>query len=462
MNNQQLRAIPNIQLLLEQKAICSLCDQYSRDEVVSSLRSYLEFVRKQILTNPDYVVPDFFDDTFATVIENEISGARERSLKLVVNATGIILHTNLGRAPMPLEAIDAVREAALGYSNLEFNLASGKRGSRYMHIEGLLKKITGAEAAVVVNNCAAAVLVSLNTLSKGKELLVSRGELIEIGGGFRMPDVITATGAIMKEVGTTNKTRIADFENAITEDTKVILRNHCSNFKVVGFTESPTLKELVDLAHSKGLYMVDDLGSGSLIDLTQFGVTGERTVQQIVRDGVDAVMFSGDKLLGGPQAGIIVGKAEVIAAIKKNPLLRAMRIDKISLAVLEATLGLYLFPELAIDRVPILRMISEEKSSVKKRANALLKQLNKQDSIEAYIEDGTSFIGGGSAPMNELATSVIKIESKVFSVDKIARVLRKHRPAVIGRISDNAFVIDLRTVMPEQTGFIVSALTDLD
>jgi L-seryl-tRNA(Ser) seleniumtransferase len=462
MNNQQLRAIPNTQLLLEQKAICVLCEQYSREQVVSSLRSHLEFVRKQILTNPDYVVPEFFDDHFASTIENAIKNSKQRSLKLVVNATGIILHTNLGRAPMPVEAIDAVREAALGYSNLEFNLASGKRGSRYMHIEGLLKKITGAEAAVVVNNCAAAVLVSLNTLSKDKELLVSRGELIEIGGGFRMPDVIAATGAIMKEVGTTNKTRISDYENAITEETRVILRNHCSNYKVIGFTESPTLKELVTLAQSKGLYMVDDLGSGSLVDLTQFGVNGERTVQQIVRDGVDAVMFSGDKLLGGPQAGIIVGKAEVIAAIKKNPLLRAMRIDKLSLAVLEATLGLYLFPEMALDRVPILRMISEEKSSVEKRAKTLVKKLNKQKSIQSHLEDGTSFIGGGSAPMNELATCVIKIESKLFSVDKIARVLRKHRPAVIGRISDNAFVIDLRTVLPEQTDIIVSALSDLD
>ncbi|MDG2089487.1 MAG: L-seryl-tRNA(Sec) selenium transferase [Arenicellaceae bacterium] len=461
MNKQQLRAIPNTQRLLEQEAIAALSQKYFRDEVVSALRSQLEFVREQILTNPDYVVPDFFDDCFADVVEKEIKNGKERSLKLVINATGIILHTNLGRAPMAEYAIDAAREAALGYSNLEFNLASGKRGSRYMHIEDLLKKITGAEAAVVVNNCAAAVLVSLNTLSIGKELLVSRGELIEIGGGFRMPDVIAATGAIMKEVGTTNKTRISDFENAITEDTRVILRNHCSNFKVVGFTESPALKELVELAHSKGIYMVDDLGSGSLIDLTQFGVSGERTVQQIVCDGVDAVMFSGDKLLGGPQAGIIVGKAGVIAAIKKNPLLRAMRIDKISLAVLEATLGLYLFPKLALSRIPVLRMISEDKSSVQKRAKTLLKKLAKQESIKVCLEDGTSFIGGGSAPMNELETCVIKIESEVFSVEKIARTLRNHRPAVIGRISDNAFVIDLRTVLPEQTKFITKALGSL-
>ena len=461
MANQNLRALPNMQRLSETDAIVALCDQYSRQETVSALRLRVDHVRKEIQANASFALPDFTSHKFVEDIRTEILRGRERSMKMVINASGIVLHTNLGRAPVAEEAIDAIKEAALGYSNLEFNLESGKRGSRYMHVEEALKKITGAEAAVVVNNCAAAVLVSLNTLCAGKEVIVSRGELIEIGGGFRMPDVIAATGAIMKEVGTTNKTRVSDFEQAINENTRVLLKNHCSNYKVVGFTESPDLTDLVDLAHSRDLYVVDDLGSGSLLDLTSFGVESERTVQQIVRDGVDALLFSGDKLLGGPQAGIIVGKASVIERIKKNPLLRALRIDKLSLAALEATLALYLIPDLAVQRVPVLRMISEDYASIKKRSNALLKKLRKHEAVRAWLEDGTSYIGGGSAPMNELPTCVIKIECEKRSAEKIAELFRSHRPAVIGRISDNAFVLDLRTVFPEQIKHLHSAIESL-
>jgi len=461
MDNQQLRALPNIQRLLETEAIDALCQQYSRQETVTALRVHIDSVREQILQNDDTALPDFASPEFCEDIRTEILRGRERSLKMVINASGIVLHTNLGRAPMPEETIDAIKEAALGYSNLELDLDTGKRGSRYMHVEEILKKITGAEAAVVVNNCAAAVLVGLNTLSRNKEVIVSRGELIEIGGGFRMPDVIEITGAVLKEVGTTNKTRIADYEQAINENTRVILSNHCSNYKVVGFTESPTLKDLVELAHSRDLYMVEDLGSGSLLDLTTFGVGNERTVQQMVSDGVDALMFSGDKLLGGPQAGIIVGKAKVIDQIKKNPLLRAVRIDKLSLAALEATLALHLVPELAVQRIPVLKMISEDHASIKKRANALLKKCQKHESISARLEDGTSYIGGGSAPMNELPTSVIKIECEKYGAEKIAEIFRAQRPAIIGRIADNAFVIDLRTVFPDQVKHLHSAIEAL-
>ena len=461
MDNQQLRALPNIQRLLESEAIDALCQQYSRQETVSALRVHIDSVREQIRQDDDTALPDFASPEFCEDIRTEILRGRERSLKMVVNASGIVLHTNLGRAPIADDAIDAIKEAALGYSNLELDLGSGKRGSRYMHVEEILKKITGAEAAVVVNNCAAAVLVSLNTLSRNKEVIVSRGELIEIGGGFRMPDVIAITGAILKEVGTTNKTRIADYEQAISENTRVILSNHCSNYKVVGFTESPKLKDLVELAHSRDLYMVEDLGSGSLQNLAPFGVGNERTVQQIVNDGVDALMFSGDKLLGGPQAGIIVGKAKVIEQIKKNPLLRAVRIDKLSLAALEATLALHLVPELAVQRLPVLKMISEDHASIKKRANALLKKLKEHKSIKARLEDGTSYIGGGSAPMNELPTSVIKIESEKYGAEKIAEIFRAHRPAIIGRIADNAFVLDLRTVFPRQLKHLQSAIESL-
>jgi len=461
MDNQQLRALPNIQRLLESEAIDALCQQYSRQETVTALRIRIDSVREQIRQNDDTALPDFASPEFCEDIRTEILRGRKRSLKMVVNASGIVLHTNLGRAPMAEETIDAIKEAALGYSNLELDLDSGKRGSRYMHVEDVLKKITGAEAAVVVNNCAAAVLVALNTLSRNKEVIVSRGELIEIGGGFRMPDVIAITGAVLKEVGTTNKTRIADYQQAINENTRVILSNHCSNYKVVGFTESPKLKELVELAHSNDLYMVEDLGSGSLQDLAPFGVGNERTVQQMVGDGVDALMFSGDKLLGGPQAGIIVGKARVIDQIKKNPLLRAVRIDKLSLAALEATLALHLVPELAVQRLPVLTMISEDHASIKKRASAVLKKIQEHKSISAQLEDGTSYIGGGSAPMNELPTSVIKIESEKYGAERIAEIFRAHRPAIVGRIADNAFVLDLRTVCPDQVRHLHSAIETL-
>ena len=450
-----------MQRLLETEAIDALCRLYSRPETVTALRVRIDIVRTQIRQDDSSPLPDFAGEAFCEDVREEILRGRERSLKNVINATGIVLHTNLGRAPIAAETIDAIKEAALGYSNLEFDLESGDRGSRYMHVEELLTKITGAEAAVVVNNCAAAVLITLNTLANKKKVLVSRGELIEIGGGFRMPDVIAASGAKMKEVGTTNKTHISDYANAIKKKTRVILRNHCSNFKVVGFTEMPKTKDLVELAHSKDLLMVEDLGSGSLLDLTPFGVSDERTVQKIVADNVDAVLFSGDKLMGGPQAGLIVGKAEVIERIRKNPLLRAMRIDKLSLAALEATLALYLHPELASQRVPILKMISENQDAIRARAEALLEKIRLPETIDAWIEDGTSFIGGGSAPMNELPTSVIKIKSENHGAAEIAELFRAHKPAIIGRIADNAFVLDLRTVFPQQIEHLHVAIEGL-
>jgi len=459
--NNLYRAIPQLQILLETEAAAALCREYSREETVAAIRLCLDAVRKRISNDEGYQLPDFHSEAFFVDVRGEILHGRERSLKPVINATGIILHTNLGRAPIAEETIPAIREASLGYSNLEFDLSTGKRGSRYMHIEQILKTTTGAEAAVVVNNCAAAVLVSLNTLAKGREVIVSRGELIEIGGGFRMPDVIAATGSIMKEVGTTNKTRLADFDKAINENTAAILSNHCSNYQIIGFTESPDLKELVELAHNNNILMIEDLGSGSLLDLAEFGIRNERSVQRLLADGVDLVMFSGDKLLGGPQAGIIVGRRGPIEAIKKNPLLRALRIDKLSLAALEVTLGLYLFPELAVQRIPILKMLAENRDSIKKRAVKLAKQINRVGSLQARVEDDVSYVGGGSAPMNELPTCIIRIESDKHSTEDIARLLREHKPAIIGRIADNSLILDLRTVFPEQIGQLLEAFESL-
>jgi L-seryl-tRNA(Ser) seleniumtransferase len=457
----QYRAIPQIQVLLDTAAAADLCREYSRHETVTALRSCLEAIRARIGSDKNYQVPDFHGGAFYSEVRTEIIRNREISLQPVINATGIVLHTNLGRAPIAAETIEAIRAAALGYSNLEFNLASGKRGSRYMHIERILKQITGAEAAVVVNNCAAAVLVCLNTLAKNREVLVSRGELIEIGGGFRMPDVVASTGAILREVGTTNKTRLADFENAINDNTAVILSNHCSNYSIIGFTESPRLQDLAALAHRRGLSLVLDMGSGTLLDLTSYGIRNEHSVGQLLQDGADLVTFSGDKLLGGPQAGIIVGRALLIETIKKNPLLRALRIDKLSLAALAATLSLYLSPEIALQRVPVLKMLTEDRASIRKRSRALLKKLSRLKTMRLELRDDVSYVGGGSAPMNELPTCVLRITSERCSPEEIGRQLRMRKPAVIGRIADDSFIVDLRTVFPEQTAELRLAIESL-
>lgn len=462
MSDQRYRLLPNVQKLLESEAIAALCEQYSRTETVSALRRMLDSERNQIKADESYQPSDFSDQQFIENVRRDIELRREKSLIQLINATGIIVHTNLGRAPLAKESIEAIEEASLGYSNLEFDLESGKRGSRYRHVETLLAELTGAQAAVVVNNCAASVLVSLNALCKDKEVIVSRGELVEIGGGFRMPDVIEITGAIMKEIGTTNKTRIADYENAINDNSAALLRNHCSNYKVVGFTERASLPDLVELAHRHGLYMIDDLGSGSLVDLSKYGVQDERSVQQVVASGVDAVMFSGDKLLGGPQAGIIVGKVAVIEKIKKSPLLRALRIDKLSLAALEATLALYLVPETTFERVPILKMIAQDQESIKVRSEAFIQSLPSLKNIEVSFDEGSSFIGGGSAPMNELPTIVLKLSSGKHSAEKMSELMRQHKPAVIGRISNSALVLDLRTVLPQQENDLRAAIVSLD
>ena len=461
MSKNLYRSIPQIQQLLGTKAAAALCEEYSRQETVTAIRTCLEGIRHAISGNENYQLPDFDSADFYGDIRETIKQNRKRSLRPVINATGIILHTNLGRAPIAEETIDAIREVALGYSNLEFDLESGKRGSRYMHIENILARTTGAEAAVVVNNCAAAVLVTLNTLARDREVIVSRGELIEIGGGFRMPDVIAATGASMCEVGTTNKTRLNDFAGAINENTRVILSNHCSNYQVVGFTESPETKDLVELAHKNKLAMVKDLGSGALLDLSDYGIRNERNVRQLIEDGVDLVLFSGDKLLGGPQAGLIVGKKQYIDLIKKNPLLRAIRIDKLSLAALEATLGLYLAPELAMQRVPVLRMLSESKDDLARRSRKLANQLNKATTISAEVADDVCYVGGGSAPMNELPTSIIRITSTKLTPEEISARLRTGNPAIIGRIADDHFILDLRTVMATQVEQLREALSNL-
>jgi L-seryl-tRNA(Ser) seleniumtransferase len=383
------------------------------------------------------------------------------SLAPVINATGVILHTNLGRAPLSGAAVDEIRRSAASYSNLEYDLEAGARGKRDVHVAQLLERLTGAEAAIVVNNCAAAVLLVLAALAKGGEVIVSRGELIEIGDGFRIPEIMAHSGAVLREVGTTNRTRIIDYENAINENTKLLLRVHPSNFTITGFAEKPSLEELVLLSQRAGLPLVEDLGSGCLVDLSVVGIA-EPTVRQSVDAGVSIVMFSGDKLLGGPQAGIIAGHKELVGRVRRHPLFRALRVDKLTTAALAATLGAYLRG--AVDEIPALRMIRMTLQEIKRRAEIFLRELTPElplGEVEIEIKDGTSLAGGGSTPTQSLPTKIIRIASARYSASQLEQRLRR-APAgisVIARVEDDRLILDLRTVFPEQETALLKTLS---
>jgi L-seryl-tRNA(Ser) seleniumtransferase len=397
-------------------------------------------------------------------LEQHISDLVERmlahSLQPVINATGVILHTNLGRAPLHAGVAEEFRNTVTRYSNLEYDLESGSRGKRDVHTSRLLERLTGAEAAIVVNNCAAAVLLVLAALAKGGEVIVSRGELIEIGDGFRIPEIMAESGAILREVGTTNRTRLADYENAINEKTRLLLRVHPSNFRVTGFTEKPELAELAELSRRTGLPLVEDLGSGCLVDLSQSGIA-EPVVRQSIEAGVSVVMFSGDKLLGGPQAGVIAGKKDLVTRVRRHPLFRALRVDKLTTAALEVTLGAYL--RAAWDEIPALRMIRTSAQEINRRAENLLRELRPElplDEVEMEIVDGASLAGGGSTPTQALPTKVIRIASARYSATQLEQRLRR-APAgisVIARVENDELVLDLRTVFPDQEALLVKTL----
>lgn len=371
-------------------------------------------------------------------------------LRRVINATGVIVHTNLGRAPLAKEILPYLTEIASRYSNLEYDLEEGKRGSRYVHVEELIKELTGAEAALVVNNNAAAVLICLNTLAVGKEVIVSRGELIEIGGSFRIPEVMTWAGCILKEVGTTNKTHLHDYEKAINENTALILKVHKSNYAIVGFTKEVSAEELLPLCREKGLPLMEDLGSGSFVDFSKYGLAKEPTVQEALRAGVDIVTFSGDKLLGGPQAGIIVGKREYIERIKRNPLNRAVRIDKLTLAALEATLKLYRDEALAIKTIPVLQMILANPETLKRRARKLLKLITDiSPQIKVSLVKTVAKTGGGALPLLDLPSYGIALSIPGLSPQELQRRLRRTEPPLIGIIEDEALILDVRCLFEE-------------
>jgi len=460
MSENLFKKLPAIDKWIASETGISLTAEFSRKEVVDVMREHLNEVRDG-LNNGLIELPNFNSPEYAALMRVDLLKKRSSSLRRTINATGIVIHTNLGRAPLAIEAIEAMVRIARGYSNLEMDLVSGQRGSRYQHVESLLCRITGAEAAVVVNNCAAAVVLALSTFASGQEVIISRGELVEIGGSFRIPEIIDKSAANMIEVGTTNKTRIADYAMALSNKTRVLLSVHPSNYKIIGFSEKPDSRELAVLAHQNELIFMQDLGSGALVDMKTGAPMTEQTVQKSVANGADILTFSGDKLLGGPQSGIILGRTELIDSIKKNPLLRAFRIDKLSLAALVATLLLYLPPNDPTKKVPVLRMINEEQKSVNLRAKNLLRQLKKIPGLTGTVVADVSYGGGGALPMAEIPTSVLHIEMEGMSVGELASRLRETDPPVIARVKKDFLVVDPRTVLPEDTNDLVRAFLQI-
>ena len=436
-----------------------------RELVKEACRSVVEELRSRIIadkgkgTNLRLPTKEQAADQAAEMIEDY----RSYRLRRVINATGVILHTNLGRAPLCREALERIVEVARGYSNLEYDLEKGDRGFRYDHVRELLCALAGAEDALVVNNNAAAVLLVLNSLAEGKEAIVSRGELIEIGGEFRIPDVMEKSGARLKEVGTTNRTRLADYEQAIGPETGLILKVHTSNFRIMGFTEAADLPSLVNLGKKHGLPVMDDLGSGCFIELDRYGLEREPTVRDTLATGVDVVTFSGDKLLGGPQAGIILGKRETLERIRKNPLNRALRIDKLTLAALEATLVKYFRPAEALSDIRVLRALTEPLADVKKRAKRLAAVLRRAlpEGLNISIINGTSMAGGGSLPTREIPTVLVGVRATTLSAAALEERLRKWETPIIARVADERVLFDPRTLDREEFTAIRDALRTL-
>jgi len=430
-----LRDLPSVERLLQNAT--HLIDAYGRPLTVDALRSTLDEVRASFKADQRTVLPS--NDLILTQAESYLSAWMASTLFPVINATGVILHTNLGRAPLSRATIQAMNEVASDYSNLEYDLSRGKRGSRLIHAESVLQKLTGAEAALVVNNNASAVLLVLSALANRRRVVIARSQLVEIGGGFRVPDVMKQSGAKLVEVGTTNKIRLSDYQSALEEKTAVVMRAHRSNFKIVGFTEEPELGQIVDIAHMKNVTVVDDLGSGAMVDTAKYGLAHEPTVQESLAAGVDIVCFSGDKLLGGPQAGIIIGKKDLLDKIKKHPLARAVRADKTCLAGITATLTHYLKDE-AEREIPILKMMSLTVEQVKNRAESWRDSLGQGDVIESE-----STVGGGSLPEESMPTYVLALNVK--SPDKFLKRLREENPPIISRTENDKVLLDPRTVL---------------
>jgi len=460
MNKELLRKLPKIDELLKLQSVNKLIEENSRTIVLESLREAIEFYRNGILKgNVDSLNTEQVLDFAVHTLESK----NKMHLEKVINATGTVIHTNLGRSLLGKKAIENVITVAGSYNNLEYDIESGKRGSRYSHIEEIIKKVTGAEAAMVVNNNAAAIMLVLDTLAKEKEVIVSRGELVEIGGSFRIPEVMKFSGAKLVEIGTTNRTHLYDYENNIRENTGVLLKVHTSNFKVLGFTEGVSLEQLVELGEKHEIPVVEDIGSGVLIDFGKYGFTYEPTVQDSIKKGIDVVTFSGDKMLGGPQAGIIVGKKKYIDRMKKNQLTRALRVDKMTLAALEGTLKYYIDEKEAIDNIPSLNMILMPKEEVKKKCTLLKRKLqSKTQDFKFYIDKGESMVGGGSMPTEKIETYVVKVTSEKFSPEDMERKLRLGETPLIARVYNDELVLDGRTLFKEDFDEIVQCFKSIE
>jgi len=459
---QQLKMIPKVDRVLEWEAVRVLLAKHPRTLLLRAVRSVLDRVRDAARAGRlDETA--FAETALCAEIARELATLNSPSLKRVINGSGIVIHTNLGRSILPEAARVQLDTAAFSYSNLEFDLEAGVRGSRYSHVEALICELTGAEAAIVVNNNAAAVLLSLSALAAGREAVVSRGELVEIGGSFRIPDVMRLSGVTLKEVGTTNRTHARDYSGAVSVDTALFLKVHCSNFAVLGFTAEVSAPELVALGAAAGVPVLADMGSGNLVDLSSHLPCAEPTVQEFVRAGVDVITFSGDKLLGGPQAGLIVGKKSFIEPMKRHPLLRALRMDKLTLAALEATLGLYRDERVALHEVPTLRMLTAPYAELAARARRLARQLRRRtpQQVSLRLRDGFSQAGGGTLPLLNLPTLLIEVSAAGLSPNEIETGLRKGETPVIGRISRGAFLLDPRTILDRDLEDLAGALCAL-
>ncbi len=460
-----LRTLPSVDELLRRAQMTALAEREGRAAVADAARTVLARLRAEVSSGQlDGAGVELALGGVAAAVENQLRQALAYDLRPVVNATGVVLHTNLGRAPLAVSAVARIGEVAAAYSNLEFDLASGERGKRDVHADRLFRRLLDPEGSagittVVVNNNAAAVLLALNTLAEGGEVVVSRGELVEIGGSFRIPDVMAKSGAVLREVGTTNRTRLADYERALSERTRLLLRVHRSNFQIVGFTEQPDLKDLVALGRRRGIPVMEDLGSGALLDLASLGVAGEPGVADSLRAGVDVVTYSGDKLLGGPQAGMISGRAELVARIRSNPIFRALRVDKLTYAALEATLLAYVRRD--HDAIPALRMMRLPASEVRRRAQTVAARLAQSaPKLKLEVVEGESVIGGGSTPGARLPTWLLAVTADGLSADELSARLRAAEPPVIARVEDGRVLLDLRTVFPEQDAAVEAALIE--
>jgi L-seryl-tRNA(Ser) seleniumtransferase len=457
---ERLRRLPQVDEVLTRDEVAGLLAAHPRSLVVGAVRDAIEEARSALLADP---ASEFTSDLLLASVSQRLVARASRSPRSVVNATGIIVHTNLGRSILAEEAVEAVRDVARGYSTLEYDAERGERGSRHDHVEWLLTELTGAEAAMAVNNNAAAVLLGIAVLAAGREAIVSRGELVEIGGSFRIPEIMAASGARMVEVGTTNKTHPSDYEDAAGPETGLLLKVHSSNFRMVGFTDQVPLAQLVSIGRARGLPVFEDQGSGALVDLAAFGLAGEPTIAASVEVGADLVSASGDKLLGGPQAGILVGTGEVIERLRAHPLARALRLDKMTIAALVATLRLYLDPDEAVRRIPTLAMLAAPESEMESRARALAERIRGEceEAFDVAVAADVSRAGGGALPAVDIPTHVVALVPRAGGVVELERALRLGSPPIVARVKDDKVLVDPRTLTDDDEKVLVEALAGL-